>query len=922
MTAAHERVQFRILYRGFLRRIVDLELLSAHGDVHKLLAQFGALLAAASFVLALAQIDLAYVPREQLATAAWSDEEVLISTTMAVVGMFAVLAWDSVFPDKRDFLILGMLPLRRITILRAKSAAIATGLGVSVASVNIFTSLVFAAAAHSGNSFIAGAMRTLVAYWVTMAAAGLFVFCALLGIQGLSAQVFHYRMQARISNVLQIAAFFLVLGVYFLTPGSDDFSITDPSYEWLVRALPSFWFVGLFQILHGAALPIAGMLAQRAVWALGIAAGVAAITYTLAYGRNMKRLIEQPDIMPSDRSRQPGRWIELLIQKLVPKPLERAVLLFAARTLARSRQHRLVLAAYMGLGLAISLAFARALLFGGARMYAVARSYGFSPPAWNEPNAALMTATFVMLFFGAVGTRAVFSLPAALKANWIFRIASIHSPKAYFLAVRKTLYGLAVWPMVLAISAVFLAIWPRIPAFLHVFVIVLAAISIGERALIGFRKIPFTCSYLPGQANLKLKLGAYGAAFFFAASVAGTAEYSLLQTTARGVALFGVLTVLAIQSRRRWAAFAANPYQRIEFEAVESKEVSPLDLSESGTYSRLERYVDVIDAPPEPTIGQRARMAAYKTAAVGGTFVLAGFVYDQVSEWLHPLPPRMGQRVYIGGRSLNIFCSGAGSPAVIFESGLGGPGLVWDSIQREIAKNTRACWYDRAGYGWSDPGPYPRDSAAIAEDLHRLLRQTDVAPPYVLVGASFGGLNIRVYNKRYAGDVAAMVLVDSSHIDNDQPIRPPGEGWLPYFPRATSVLAQGLKYAGVLRLIMDRRDASFTQAFEPRTAAESAKELFYESLLEARAAGGLGDKPLVVLTAGLPPLRPVDSTQARQLISAQQRWVQIQAQLAGLSTRGKQVVLSDSRHDIPHDRPDAVIDAVREVLADVRPSYR
>ena|SRR6516164_9742797 len=112
-----ERQQVRVLYRDFLRRMIDLELMSAHGDVQKLLGQFGALLAAASAVLALMQSALAYVPKSQLALAAWSDEEFLISTTMAVVGMFAVLAWDSVFPDRRDSLILGLLPLRPQTIL-------------------------------------------------------------------------------------------------------------------------------------------------------------------------------------------------------------------------------------------------------------------------------------------------------------------------------------------------------------------------------------------------------------------------------------------------------------------------------------------------------------------------------------------------------------------------------------------------------------------------------------------------------------------------------------------------------------------------------------------------------------------------------------------------------------------------------------
>src|SRR6516162_8922786 len=149
-----ERQQFRVLYRDFLRRMIDLELLSAHGDVQRLLGQFGALLAAGSAVMALIQSALAYVPREYLAVAAWSDEEFLISTTMAIAGMFAVVSWDSVFPDRRDSLILGLLPLRPQTILNARLAATATGLGLCVVAVNVFTSVAFAVSAYSGTNFI------------------------------------------------------------------------------------------------------------------------------------------------------------------------------------------------------------------------------------------------------------------------------------------------------------------------------------------------------------------------------------------------------------------------------------------------------------------------------------------------------------------------------------------------------------------------------------------------------------------------------------------------------------------------------------------------------------------------------------------------------------------------------------------------
>jgi pimeloyl-ACP methyl ester carboxylesterase len=915
-----ERHQFRVLYKNFLRHIVDLELLSAHGDVSRLMAQFAALLASASFVLALMQTGLAYVEKNQLAQAVWSDEEFLLSTTMAVVGMFAVLGWDSVFPDRRDCLVLMLLPLRMRTIFKAKLAAVLTGLALCIVAANVFTSLSFAAAAYSGTIFLIGALRAFFAYWIAMAAAGVFVFASFMAVQGLAAQLLPYRLLARVSNALQLLAFFVMLGVYFLTPGSDDFSITDPNYHWIIQTIPSFWFVGLFQELHGAALPASPELAVRALWALGIAVTLAAAAYALSYGRAIRRMIEQPEIAPSDRRRPFARFSHAVAERLIPKPLERAVVLFVARTLARSRQHRVILAAYGGLGLAISLAFTRAFLYGGSAMYAMARRYGYRPPVWNQPNAAFMTAGFVMLFFVVIGTRAVFSLPATLKGNWLFRITAVHSPKAYFTAVRKSLYALAAWPILTAVALGYLSIWPRLPALGHVVVMTLAAVIVVERSLAGFRKIPFVCSYLPGQANLKLKLGAYGAGFLFAVYAAGNAERLLLQTPPRAIVLFAALIAAAILAHRKWKAFAADPYERLQFESVEPQEVAPLDLSHDGAYGRLERYVDVVNRPPEPTLRQRAKAIAFRT--VIGTFAAAtaGFLYEHVSERLHPLPPRIGARVDIGGRSLNIFCSGQGSPAVIFESGAGGPGLVWSHIQQEVAHFARACWYDRAGYGWSDPGPFPRDAKAIADDLHHLLHNAGVSPGFVLVGASFGGLIVRVYNYRYPREVAGLVLVDSSHVDNGMPIRPFGEGWLPYWPHAMSLFVQMQKQIGVLRLLMGSSGPSMAQtlAADPRTFAESSKELFYESLLEARASGNLGDRPLIVLTAGLPSGIPEDPSQARRLMASQRQWIASQTQLAQLSTRGKQIVLPDSRHAIQFDRPDTVISAVRDVVEEVR----
>jgi pimeloyl-ACP methyl ester carboxylesterase len=281
--------------------------------------------------------------------------------------------------------------------------------------------------------------------------------------------------------------------------------------------------------------------------------------------------------------------------------------------------------------------------------------------------------------------------------------------------------------------------------------------------------------------------------------------------------------------------------------------------------------------------------------------------------------------VDIGGRALNIFCSGDGNPAVIFDSPGAEPGLIWEPIQTEIAKFTRSCWYDRAGVGWSDPGPYPRTSAAIAGDLHELLKRAGVPPPYVLVGASFGGLNARVYNGRYPQEVAGMVLVDSSHEDEAE--RAPKFYMARTVPRylwhPLHILFRTAVETGLIRLtqpstprIVTHRD--IIQALNrPKTFVNnSAGMVMPESYAQGRAAGGLGDRPLVVLTAGKPMVLG-DPEMDRDAAAYQQVWIhEIQAKLARLSTRGRQIVLENSDHG--HMPSAAVIAAIREVVNEIR----
>jgi pimeloyl-ACP methyl ester carboxylesterase len=303
-----------------------------------------------------------------------------------------------------------------------------------------------------------------------------------------------------------------------------------------------------------------------------------------------------------------------------------------------------------------------------------------------------------------------------------------------------------------------------------------------------------------------------------------------------------------------------------------------------------------------------------------------------------------GQLVDVGGFRLHLHCSGTGSPAIVMDAALGGSSISWSLIQPHISALAKACSYDRAGFGWSDAGPLPRTAGRAADELHTLLRRADVPPPYLLVGHSFGGLVTRIFAARYRDEVAGVVLVDPAH----------PEDWVTPAPKEQIKIDRGVKlcrsgstaarigaarlvgalvtlgFLGVARVLakvvsrggLSREDEGVLAPVwklppEARRPLRTfwTQEKFFDALgsqiasisisaAETLTAGanGYGDLPLVTISSTDP-----GDYRLRQ-----------QDALARLSTRGQHRVASNSGHWIPLDQPQAVIDAIGDVLAQIR----
>ena len=296
---------------------------------------------------------------------------------------------------------------------------------------------------------------------------------------------------------------------------------------------------------------------------------------------------------------------------------------------------------------------------------------------------------------------------------------------------------------------------------------------------------------------------------------------------------------------------------------------------------------------------------------------LGVFAVGSLALAVEPLAPELeappGTMVALGSHRLHIHCTGEGSPAVIFESGLGGTSLDWSRVQPAVSEFTRACSYDRAGYGWSEPGPSPRHAARLAAELDRLLLSAGVPPPYVLVGHSFGGLTVRIYAARRAPTVAGLVLVDAVHERQFQHLRAAGVR-TPTAPtgRRFVITNPGIVPEGLPESVkpLARRLAAMPKAVR---ALYGELEWMRTSARQVGAIRQVPDTPVVVLSRGP---RPGDASLETERLDG--AWLDLQHHLAGSMNNGALQVVDDSGHHIHLDRPKQVVAAIRALVEAIR----
>jgi len=349
-----------------------------------------------------------------------------------------------------------------------------------------------------------------------------------------------------------------------------------------------------------------------------------------------------------------------------------------------------------------------------------------------------------------------------------------------------------------------------------------------------------------------------------------------------------------------------------------------------------------VDSPPSPQRTRRrwpVRVAIWIGWSLAGLVVLllllaaSGAIYQTAASKsdARRFPPP-GRMVDVGGHGLHLMCEGEGEPTVVLDTVVGASSLSWVRVRPDVARFTRVCAFDRAGYGWSDPGPRPRTSGRIVSELRLALEKAGLPKPYVLVGASFGGCNARLFAAKHPDLVSGLVLVDSAHEDQISRLPPSMDPAAELRPLRIFRLAARL---GVLRIaglpvgeasmgILPPEQQAAGRAVGFRTAVvdtiyaeiEALPESFAE-VREAVASAGkvpFGSLPLVVLT------HEEEKPPAGAEGEAYKVWVEMQSELAAESSRGRQIIVKPSSHFIAIEQPSRVVEAIRDVVETVRTS--
>lgn len=474
--------------------------------------------------------------------------------SMIALAFIALAVWEGIFPDRRDARILSALPIRTMTFVVARLGALG-GLWA-----------LFAIGSAALPSFAFTPIGNPIAHFIGLVLANAFAFFVIVALQCVLLNVVGRVAAQRLAIVLQLAIVIVVLQLPVMPNNPRAEANFFGAAAW---GLPSMWFAGLFEVLSGrptaSTLPLAGLSVAAA---LGVPL-LTVLLYAATYRRLLRRAIEGEP--PSNTPRSIFALARTLVKRLtirsVPNPIARAVCMFTLQTIARSRQHKMLLAMYVGIAVALVLSaiVPKALQKGLA---------GFA-----RPDEALLSAPLVMMFLTLVGFRSLIRIPVEIKSNWVFRLREPAQRAAAVSGVASAMIIAGIVPIVLLAFGSAWLLWGPWVAVRHAIYCSALGVFLAHALLIRFDKFPFTCTYFPGSSRMRVLWPFYLSAFTTYSFAMARVEVRLLQRN-RGfviaVLLFSTAAAVFVLLRRSMLRASTG----FRFEERDPNEIEGFGLSE------------------------------------------------------------------------------------------------------------------------------------------------------------------------------------------------------------------------------------------------------------------------------------------------------------------------------------------------------
>ncbi len=472
------------------------------------------------------------------AGASWVEKCYFLFYLMVLMGFIAVLEWDVLFLDSRDYSNLLPLPVKIRTLFSAKFASVCVFIFLFYLVVNSLSTILFwFYLAQWQSSSIFYGLRFMLVHWISAFAASFFAFFIFGFLMGALMTIFGYKIFHQISSFLRpvLIVFFVFMMVFFVAESVgkillfSDFLELKESNSLFLYLFPPMWFTGLYEVLAGNRDSLFLALSVFAVFAFIIPPLAFYLTGMLGYGRYMTKMQEEKK-KAMHLVKLKKSLLNLFNGIFLKSPVQRAVFYFFGKILKKSILHKMRLATYLAASIAVILV----ILISSAGIIQTLSSV----------NTAFLSIPLIMSFFLLVGIRVIVNIPIAVEANWIFRLTETKDKKDYFTGLKKGIFFFVLFPLFVLLFVFYSVLWNGQIAFLHCLYGIFVSLLLMEVLLYNFRKIPFACSYLPGKGKLHYFWALYLVFFLIYAFLLSFIEYKILNSPLYLFIAYGVVFIL------------------------------------------------------------------------------------------------------------------------------------------------------------------------------------------------------------------------------------------------------------------------------------------------------------------------------------------------------------------------------------------